>query len=95
MEKKAVNDMFVILSDIWLDNEEVICGFFILFCFETFGNILLNLNNLLLVEKTMEKLKNVLDVYENVEVVPSLFVFMGNFCSHPCNLSFHSFSTLR
>lgn len=24
MEKRAVNDMFVILSDIWLDNEEVI-----------------------------------------------------------------------
>ena len=24
MEKRAVNDIFVILSDIWLDNEEVI-----------------------------------------------------------------------
>lgn len=24
MEKGAVNDMFVIISDIWLDNEEVI-----------------------------------------------------------------------
>lgn len=24
MEKRAVNDMFVIISDIWLDNEEVI-----------------------------------------------------------------------
>ncbi|OVA10974.1 DNA polymerase alpha/epsilon [Macleaya cordata] len=65
-EKKAVNDMFVILSDIWLDNEE-----------------------------TMEKLATVLDGYENVEVVPSLFVLMGNFCSRPCNLAFHSFSTLR
>ncbi|XP_077236246.1 DNA polymerase epsilon subunit B2 [Tasmannia lanceolata] len=66
LEKKAVNDMFVILSDVWLDNEE-----------------------------TMGKLATVLDGYASVEVVPSLFVFMGNFCSHPCNLSFHSFSSLR
>ncbi|KAJ9677207.1 hypothetical protein PVL29_022287 [Vitis rotundifolia] len=66
LEKKAVNDMFVILSDVWLDNEE-----------------------------TMGKLATVLDGYENVEVVPSLFILMGNFCSHPCNLSFHSFSSLR
>ncbi|XP_030937203.1 DNA polymerase epsilon subunit B [Quercus lobata] len=65
-EKRAVNDMFVIFSDIWLDNEEV-----------------------------MGKLEIVLDGFESVEVVPSLFVFMGNFCSHPCNLSFHSFSSLR
>lgn len=43
----------------------------------------------------MGKLGSVLDVFENEEVVPSLFVFMGNFCSHPCNLSFHSFSSLR
>ncbi|XP_020271297.1 DNA polymerase epsilon subunit B-like isoform X1 [Asparagus officinalis] len=67
LEKKAVNDMFVILSDVWVDNNE----------------------------KTMEKLAVVLDGYESVEVVPSLFVLMGNFCSHPCNLSFHSFSSLR
>lgn len=66
LEKKAVNDMFVILSDVWVDNEE-----------------------------TMEKLSVVLDGYESVEVVPSLFVLMGNFCSHPCNLAFHSFATLR
>ncbi|KAE8125908.1 hypothetical protein FH972_020669 [Carpinus fangiana] len=66
LEKRAVNDMFIILSDIWLDNEEV-----------------------------MEKLGIVLSGFESVEVVPSLFVFMGNFCSHPCNLSFHSFSSLR
>ncbi|GAB2282872.1 DNA-directed DNA polymerase epsilon, subunit B [Dionaea muscipula] len=66
MEKKAVNDMFVILSDIWLDDDE-----------------------------TVGKLAAVLDGYENVEVVPSLFVLMGNFCSRPCNLSFHSFSSLR
>nr|XP_048329468.1 DNA polymerase epsilon subunit B [Ziziphus jujuba var. spinosa] len=66
LEKKAVNDMFVIISDVWLDNEEA-----------------------------MGKLGTVLDVFENEEVVPSLFVFMGNFCSHPCNLSFHSFSSLR
>ncbi|GMY24622.1 DNA polymerase epsilon subunit B [Fagus crenata] len=66
LEKRAVNDMFVIVSDIWLDNEEV-----------------------------MGKLEIVLNGFESVEVVPSLFVFMGNFCSHPCNLSFHSFSTLR
>ncbi|MCD7457574.1 DNA-directed DNA polymerase epsilon, subunit B [Datura stramonium] len=66
LEKKAVNDMFVILSDIWLDNEE------------TLGN-----------------LETILNGYENVEVVPSLFVFMGNFCSQPFNLSFKSISSLR
>ncbi|XP_057762758.1 DNA polymerase epsilon subunit B [Arachis stenosperma] len=66
MEKKAVNDMFVILSDIWLDNEEA-----------------------------MGKLETVLDGFESVEVVPSLFVFMGNFSSHPCNLAFHAYSILR
>ncbi|RWR95935.1 DNA polymerase epsilon subunit B [Cinnamomum micranthum f. kanehirae] len=67
LEKKAVNDMFVILSDVCLDNEE----------------------------KTMAKLAAVMDGYENVEVVPSLFVLMGNFCSRPCNLAFSSFSSLR
>ncbi|RDY07744.1 DNA polymerase epsilon subunit B, partial [Mucuna pruriens] len=66
MEKRAVNDMFVILSDIWLDNEEA-----------------------------FRKLETVLDAFESVEVVPSLFVFMGNFSSRPCNLSFHSYSSLR
>ncbi|KAM7479582.1 hypothetical protein LguiA_027795 [Lonicera macranthoides] len=66
LETSAVNDMFVILSDIFLDNEE-----------------------------TLGKLETVLDGYESVEVVPSLFVFMGNFCSHPCNLSFNAFSSLR
>ncbi|XP_061356039.1 DNA polymerase epsilon subunit B [Gastrolobium bilobum] len=66
MEKRAVNDMFVILSDIWVDNEEA-----------------------------LGKLETVLDGFESVEVVPSLFVFMGNFSSHPCNLSFHSYSSLR
>lgn len=37
MERKAVNDMFVVLSDIWLDDEEVI-GILILlpnFCFHS------------------------------------------------------------
>ncbi|KAL8162554.1 hypothetical protein V2J09_014043, partial [Rumex salicifolius] len=66
MEKKAVNDMFIILSDVWLDDEE-----------------------------TMTKMSTVLAGYESMEVVPSLFVLMGNFCSRPCNLSFHSFSDLR
>ncbi|GLU18413.1 hypothetical protein SLE2022_347170 [Rubroshorea leprosula] len=66
LERKAENDMFVILSDIWLDDEEAV-----------------------------RKVETVLDGFENVEVVPSLFVFMGNFCSRPCNLSFHSFSSLR
>ncbi|CAN6475941.1 unnamed protein product [Victoria cruziana] len=65
-EKNAVNDMFVVLSDVWLDSNE-----------------------------TLEKLAAVFDGYENVEVVPSLFVLMGNFCSRPCNLAFHSFSSLR
>lgn len=66
MESRAVNEMFVILSDIWLDNEE-----------------------------TMAKLETVLDGYEEVEVVPSLFVLMGNFCSQPFNLSYNSFSSIR
>ncbi|KAL5142797.1 DNA polymerase epsilon subunit B [Glycine soja] len=66
MEKGAVNDMFVILADIWLDNEEA-----------------------------LRKLETVLDDFESVEVVPSLFVFMGNFSSKPCNRSFHSNSSLR
>lgn len=52
-------------------------------------------NNVLFVEKVMGKLETVLNGFENVEIVPSLFVFMGDFCSHPCNLSFHSFSSLR
>ncbi|KAM0904138.1 hypothetical protein ACQ4PT_018193 [Festuca glaucescens] len=66
LENKAVNDMFVILSDVWLDNPEAV-----------------------------EKLGVVLDGYESVEVVPSLFVLMGNFCSQPCNLAFNSFEELR
>ncbi|XP_073146716.1 DNA polymerase epsilon subunit B isoform X2 [Henckelia pumila] len=66
LEKEAVNDMFVILSDVWLDNED-----------------------------TMENLKTIFSGYENEHVVPSLFVFMGNFCSRPCNLSFNSYSSLR
>nr|CAB3483200.1 unnamed protein product [Digitaria exilis] len=45
--------------------------------------------------KTMEKLAVVLDGYDSVEVVPSLFVLMGNFCSRPCNLAFDSFEELR
>ncbi|KAG4991873.1 hypothetical protein JHK87_025330 [Glycine soja] len=57
MEKGAVNDMFVILADIWLDNEEA-----------------------------LRKLETVLDDFESVEVVPSLFVFMGNFSSKPCEM---------
>ncbi|XP_078441110.1 DNA polymerase epsilon subunit B2 [Wolffia australiana] len=66
LEKKAVNDMFVVLSDVWLDLDE-----------------------------TVEKLGRVFDGYENEDVVPSLFVFMGSFCSKPCNLAFNSFSSLR
>ncbi|GFS44876.1 DNA polymerase epsilon subunit B2 [Actinidia rufa] len=89
MEKRAVNDMFVIMSDIWLDNEEATFG--VGGCVKGMAN----LNIVLSVEKTMGKLETVLDGYENVEVVPSLFVFMGNFCTQPCNLSFNSFSSLR
>ncbi|CAI0400211.1 unnamed protein product [Linum tenue] len=66
LEKRAVNDMFVVLSDVWLDDEEA-----------------------------MRNLETVLDGFESQEVVPSLFVFMGNFSSHPCDLSFHSITTLR
>ncbi|XP_010535714.1 PREDICTED: DNA polymerase epsilon subunit B [Tarenaya hassleriana] len=66
LERKAVSDTFVVLSDIWVDDEEV-----------------------------LGKLEIVLSGFESVEIVPSLFVFMGNFCSHPCNLSFGSYSKLR
>ncbi|VVB17735.1 unnamed protein product [Arabis nemorensis] len=66
LERKAVNDTFVILSDIWLDDQEV-----------------------------LGKLETVLDGFKRLEIVPSLFVFMGNFCSRPCNLSFSSYSSLR
>eukprot|EP00249_Psilotum_nudum_P007247 c20426_g1_i1 orf=272-1837(+) len=66
LEKKAINDMFVILSDVWLDHSE-----------------------------TFEKLQTILDGYEMVEMVPSLFVFLGNFCSRPCNIASHNFSELR
>ncbi len=48
-----------------------------------------------LVAKTMEKLGVVLDGYDSLEAVPSLFVLMGNFCSRPCNLAFNSFEELR
>lgn len=43
----------------------------------------------------MKNLEIILSGYENLEVTPLLFVFMGNFCSHPCNLSFKSFARLR
>lgn len=43
----------------------------------------------------MGNLETVFNGFENVDVVPSLFVFMGNFCSHPCNLAFNSYSDLR
>uniref|UniRef100_A0A0D9ZUL0 DNA polymerase epsilon subunit n=1 Tax=Oryza glumipatula TaxID=40148 RepID=A0A0D9ZUL0_9ORYZ len=76
LEKKAMNDMFVILSDVWLDNSE-------------------DVHMCYLVEKTMEKLGVVLDGYDSLEAVPSLFVLMGNFCSRPCNLAFNSFEELR
>ncbi|KAK7273397.1 hypothetical protein RIF29_14446 [Crotalaria pallida] len=46
-------------------------------------------------EKALGKLETILDGFGSVEVVPSLFAFMGNFSSHPCNLSFHSYSSLR
>jgi len=97
LEKKAVNDMFVILSDVWLDNPEVFL-FYIssLFCvsviIESYSQ---DVPMCYLVEKTMEKLAVVLDGYDSVEVVPSLFVLMGNFCSRPCNLAFNSFEELR
>ncbi|KAA3490160.1 DNA polymerase epsilon subunit 2-like [Gossypium australe] len=95
LEKRAVNDMFVVLSDIWLDNEQVIDGLKF-FRYDPFSEELdVIYNNVLFVEKVMEKLETVLNGFENVEIVPSLFVFMGDFCSHPCNLSFHSFSSLR
>uniref|UniRef100_A0A0E0QK28 DNA polymerase epsilon subunit n=1 Tax=Oryza rufipogon TaxID=4529 RepID=A0A0E0QK28_ORYRU len=80
LEKKAMNDMFVILSDVWLDSSELFSR---------------DVQMCYLVEKTMEKLGVVLDGYDSVEAVPSLFVLMGNFCSRPCNLAFNSFEELR
>ncbi|BBN16991.1 DNA polymerase epsilon subunit 2 [Marchantia polymorpha subsp. ruderalis] len=46
-------------------------------------------------EETMQKLTQVFDGYETLEVVPSLFILMGNFCSHPCNRAFNEFAKLR
>uniref|UniRef100_A0A0E0AWE3 DNA polymerase II subunit 2 n=1 Tax=Oryza glumipatula TaxID=40148 RepID=A0A0E0AWE3_9ORYZ len=80
LEKKAMNDMFVILSDVWLDSSEPFSR---------------DVQMCYLVEKTMEKLGVVLDGYDSVEAVPSLFVLMDNFCSRPCNLAFNSFEELR
>jgi len=96
LEKKAVNDMFVILSDVWLDNPEVflfyVSSWFCIIIMESYSQ---DVYMCYLVEKTMEKLAIVLDGYDSVEVVPSLFVLMGNFCSRPCNLAFNSFEELR
>jgi len=96
LEKKAVNDMFVILSDVWLDNPEVflfyVSSWFCIIIIESYSQ---DVYMCYLVEKTMEKLAIVLDGYDSVEVVPSLFVLMGNFCSRPCNLAFNSFEELR
>lgn len=89
-----MNDMFVILSDVWLDNEEVSRQFLFLASYNVLLLVKANCN-IFSVEKTMANLAAVLDGYENVEVVPSLFVLMGNFCSRPCNLAFNSFSNLR
>ena len=66
MEKQAVNDMFVVLSDVWVDSVEV-----------------------------MAKLEQVLDGYESMEVVPSVFILMGNFTSYACNLAAPDFTELR
>lgn len=96
-----MNDMFVILSDIWLDNEEV---YMLLFCscnplflvlIRWTGYGCLIHDSRLSLEKTLGNLETILNGYENVEVVPSLFVLMGNFCSQPFNLSFKSISSLR
>ncbi|XP_010489310.1 PREDICTED: DNA polymerase epsilon subunit B-like isoform X2 [Camelina sativa] len=46
-------------------------------------------------KKVLGKLETVLDRFERVKIVPSLLVFMGSFCSRPCNLSFCSYSSLR
>ena len=78
MEKRAVNDMFVIISDIWLDNEEVIhvivylsSYLCFLFCFPTgllWGHACMysisNLSAVLSVEKTMRKLETILDALQ-------------------------------
>lgn len=96
LEKRAVNDMFVILSDIWLDNEEVVHHYLFLHPVSTFHvQLYLIWVSLLSLEKAMAKLHTVMSGFEDVEVVPSLFVFMGNFSSHACNLSFHSYSSIR
>lgn len=43
----------------------------------------------------MGKLEIVLDGFESEEVVPSLFVFMGDFCSVPYSQASGPFSILR
>jgi hypothetical protein len=75
--------MFVILLDVWLDNPEVFllntsCWFCVSIIMLSYSQ---NVHMSYLVEKTMKKLAVVLDGYDNVEVVSSLFVLMGTFCS--------------
>lgn len=93
MEKRSVNDMFVILSDVWLDDGKIALAISSLV--ESSNALHDDPNVVFSTEKTIGKLQTVLDGFEDVEVAPSLFVFMGNFCSRPCNLSFHSYNNLR
>jgi hypothetical protein len=67
LEKKAVNDMFVILSDVWLDNPEVfLLNISSWFCVSiimlSYSQNVIHMSYL--VEKTMEKLAVVLDGYD-------------------------------
>eukprot|EP00959_Pyramimonas_sp_CCMP1952_P431850 9044209-Pyramimonas_sp.AAC.1 len=65
-ERATEADMFVILSDVWLD-----------------------------IPNTFTRLRNVFYGFSSVEVVPSLFVLMGNFSSQPHHIVQTDYSIMK
>jgi hypothetical protein len=55
-ETAAHADMFIVLSDVWLDRPD-----------------------------SLANLQRLLEGFNSVEIVPTMFVFMGNFLSQPIN----------
>ncbi|KAK3249755.1 hypothetical protein CYMTET_40834 [Cymbomonas tetramitiformis] len=66
MEKSAASELFVVLSDVWLDREG-----------------------------THDRLRTVLSGFNEVETVPSLFIFIGNFTSRYVGLEGGKISELK
>ena len=65
-ERAAEADMFVILSDVWLD-----------------------------IPDTFSRLRSVFHGFSSVEVVPSLFIFMGNYSSQPHHIIKTDYSEMK